>query len=307
MNRTLIRIKVLQIVFAYCQKGDLDVYSAEKEVLRSLRKLSDLYHYLLLLITVLTDMEQKRWNADKYKYLPTNEEVAIHSRFIDNRFSKQLCRNQNLRRFLDTHGYLWNDGDQTFLKNLLDRILESPEYQDYLASPDTYDSDREFWLRIMEQMERLAEEMDDILEEKCIFWNSDWSIVLASVLKTIRKFNEFTPTTLPLLSMSMQEDEKEFALRLLHFAFANKDAHDALIDDYVRNWEIRRLSAFDLCVLEVGLAEIQLFQDIPINVSINEYVELSHYYGSPKSSAFVNGILDAIVTDWKDSGRLFKD
>jgi N utilization substance protein B len=307
INRVLIRLKVLQIVYAYYQKGDLDVHGAEKELLRSLQKLYDLYHYLLLLITELTDRTQKQEDTQKYKYLLSNAVIGAHSRFINNRFAEQLHKNVALQHFANKNGYLWDDDDQIFLRSLLDKILQSAVYQEYIKSPDNYESDRNFWRHVFEKVIlEDGEDMDDVLEAKCLFWNDDWTIVLTFVLKTIKKFNENSPVTLPLLPMFAKEEDRDFALQLLRFTCADKQANDALIAKYSKNWDIRRVSKLDMCVMQIALAEIRNFPMIPINVSLNEYVELVHYYSTPNSSPFINGILDAIATELREDGTVFK-
>lgn len=300
-------MKVLQIVYAYYQKGDFDAYGAEKELLRSLQKLYDLYHYLLLLVTVLTDLTQKKEDTQKQKYLPYGAIGDGHSRFINNRFAEQLHKNKVLQHFANKKGYLWDDDDQVFLRNLLLKILQSAVYQEYITSPDTYESDRNFWRHVFEKvLLDDNEDMDDVLEGKCIFWSDDWTIVLTFVLKTIKRFDENSPATLPLLPMFAKEEDEDFAFQLLHFACADKQASDALIAKHSKNWDIGRVSTLDMCVMQMALAEIRNFPAIPINVSLNEYVELVHYYSTPKSSPFINGILDAIATELRGDGTLFK-
>ncbi|MDR0834711.1 MAG: transcription antitermination factor NusB [Candidatus Symbiothrix sp.] len=298
---------MLQIVYSYYQKGDLDVRGAQKELLRSLQKLYDLYHYLLLLITVLTDMEQKRADAQLHRYLSVGEKVFDSERFINNRFAEQLRQNEALQHFANKNGYLWDDGDQVFLRNLSFKILESPIYKEYSKGPDTYEADRNFWRRVLDKIVNTDEEIDDVLEEKCIYWNSDWAIVLTFVEKTIRRFEESTPVTQPLLPMFAQEDDKLFAMDLVRFAIQGKESSDVLIEEYIQNWDIERLSTLDLCVMELGVAEIRNFPSIPIVVSLNEYVELARYYSTPKSFQFINGILDAIAIKLKADGQLFKN
>ncbi len=142
INRIIIRIKVLQIVYAYYQNENKDLSVAENELMHSLSKSYDLYHYLLLLIPAITLAEQKRIDRRKSKYLASEEDKNPNTRFVDNRFSEQLNRNKQLLAFLNEKGSIWTDED-VFLKNLLDKIISSDIYAEYINAPDSYGSDKE--------------------------------------------------------------------------------------------------------------------------------------------------------------------
>ena len=307
INRIIIRIKVLQIVYAYYQKNSKDLKSAENELLRSLQKSYDLYHYLLLLIGVLTDAEQKRLDALKHKYLPSAEELNPNTRFIDNRLAEQLRTNETLSKFATKYGTLWNDEDSAFVRNLLQKILESDIYKDYLQSPDTYDADREFWRKVFKNIILVNEELFDLLEDRNIYWDSDVEIIGTFILKTIKRFESETGVEQELLPMFRDDEDRIFAIRLLYKSILEHEENAQLIDNQIKNWDLERIALMDLYIMQIALSEIKNFPTIPVNVSLNEYIDLARYYSTPKSSNFINGILDSIVNELKTEGKLLKN
>ena len=308
INRIVIRVKVLQIVYAYYQKSSKDLKSAENELLRSLQKSYDLYHYLLLLIVILTDKEQKRIDAFQYKYLVTEEERNPNTRLINNRLAEQLRTNETLSKFATKYGTLWNEDDTVaFTRNLLQEILNSDIYKEYLQSPDTYESDREFWRKVFKNIILPNEELTNLLEDKNIYWDSDVEIMGTFVLKTIKRFESENGKQQELLPMFRDIEDKEFALHLLRKAISEHEENKQLIDNQIKNWELDRIAIIDLYIMQIALAEIKNFPSIPISVSLNEYIDLARYYSTPKSSNFINGILDSIVNELKSEGKLFKN
>jgi N utilization substance protein B len=307
INRILIRVKILQIVYAYYQKNSEDLNSAENELRHSLQKAYDLYHYLLLLIVLLTDAEQKRLDALKYKHIVTEKESNPNTRFINNRFAEQLRKNETLEKFTATRGTCWNDEGPSFIRNLLNEILRSEIYQEYLQMVDSYESDRDFWRRIFKHIIMENKELPELIEEKSIYWNDDLEIIGSFVLKTIKRFEEENGNKQELLPMYKNEDDLQFAIRLLHRTLWEYKENEMLIDSQIKNWDVERIAIADLYVMQIALSEIKNFPSIPINVSLNEYIELARYYSTPKSGTFVNGVLDSIVNELKLKEKLFKN
>jgi N utilization substance protein B len=307
INRIIIRIKVLQIVYAYYQKNSKDLVSAENELLLSLEKSYDLYHYLLLLIVLLTDAEQKRLDKNMNKLLATEEELNPNRRLADNRFAEQLRTNSKLTAFSIKKGTLWNEGDSLFVRNLLKKIIQSDYYQEYLESVDSYESDKEFWRRAFKYIILEDNELIEILEDKSIYWEDDLDVTGTFVLKTLKRFLPETGTKQELLPMFKDEEDKEFAVKLLHYALLEGKENNERINKQINNWELDRIAQMDLYIMQIGLSELLNFPNIPISVTLNEYIDLSRYYSTPKSPNFINGILDSIVRELKSEGKLFKN
>ena len=307
INRIIIRIKVLQIVYAYYQKSSCDLTSAKNELLFSLEKSYDLYHYLLLLIVLLTDAEQKRLDKNKNKLLATEEELNPNRRLADNRFAEQLRTNGKLMTFSMRKGTLWNDDNSFLIRNLLKKIIQSDYYREYLESTDSYGSDQEFWRNVFKHIIMEESELCETMEEKSIYWEDDLDVVGTFVLKTIKRFTPKSDTKQELMPMFKDEEDKEFAIKLLHCALLEEKENNERINRQINNWELDRIAQMDLYIMQIALSELLNFPSIPISVTLNEYIDLARYYSTPKSPNFINGILDSIVKELKSEGKLFKD
>jgi len=307
INRTIIRIKVLQVVYAYYQKNSRDLALAENELMFGIQKSYDLYHYLLLLIILLTDAEQKRLDKLKNRLLATDEERNPNRRLADNRFIEQLNRNKQLQKFANEKGTFWNNEDSLFVRSTLNNILQSEIYTEYLDSEDTYESDRNFWIKIFKNLILIDEELYEVLENQSVYWNDDLEVIGSFVLKTIKRINADTSVSQELYPMFKDTEDKNFAINLLHHSLLEEEESNQRIKNQTNNWDLERLAVIDLYIIQIALAELRNFPTIPISVTLNEYIELARYYSTPKSPVFINGILDAIVKELKNENLLFKE
>ena len=190
INRVLIRLKIIQIVYAYYQNGSKNLDSAEKELFFSLSKAYDLYNYLLMLMIALTEYAQKRIDAAKAKLAPTKEELYPNKKFVENKFIAQLEVNKQLSEFIANQKRTWAN-DQDFVKELYEKIVETDIYKDYMASDDnSYEADRELWRKIYKTYIFNNDSLDQVLEDQSLYWNDDKEIVDTFVLKTIKRFDE---------------------------------------------------------------------------------------------------------------------
>jgi N utilization substance protein B len=307
INRTLIRIKVLQIIYAYYQNGAGDLKVAENELLFSLRKSYDLYHYFLLLIIALTNLQERVLDNRRHKYMPSDEELHPNMRLVNNRFARQLSRNEDLQHYVNEYKISW-DNDMDFLKSVLDTLLASDLYTAYLDNPDdSYDTDREFWRTAFKTFVCGNESVTEHLEDKSIFWNDDVEIVGTFTLKTIKQFKEQEGRRQTLIPMFNNEDTRTFAVRLFRESLLHGTEIRERIGRHMQNWETERVANLDLIIMQLAVAELMTFPSIPVSVSLNEYIDMAKYYSTPKSGIFINGILSAIVDELKKEKVLFKD
>ncbi len=306
INRVLIRLKIIQLVYAYYQNGSKNLDSAEKELFFSLSKAYDLYNYLLMLMVALTNYAQKRVDAGKAKLAPTSEDLSPNMKFIENKFVAQLEVNKQLLEFISTQKKTW-DNDQEFVKELYDKITASDLYKEYMASSDSsYEADRELWRKLYKSFVFNNDSLDQVLEDQSLYWNDDKEIVDTFVLKTIKKFEESKGASQPLLPEFKDDEDQEFARRLFRRTILNGDYYRHLISDNTRNWDLDRVAFMDVVIMQCALAEILSFPNIPISVSLNEYVEIAKLYSTAKSGSFINGTLDGIVNQLKKEGKLTK-
>ncbi|NDV83857.1 transcription antitermination factor NusB [Bacteroides sp. 51] len=307
INRVLIRLKIIQIVYAYYQNGSKNLDSAEKELFFSLSKAYDLYNYLLMLIIALTNYAQKRIDAAKAKLSPSTEDLYPNMKFVENKFAAQLSINIQLNEFITNQKKTW-DNNQDFIKELYDKIITSDIYKEYMTSSETsYDTDRELWRKLYKTFIFNNDSLDQLLEEQSLYWNDDKEIVDTFVLKTIKRFDESQGANQDLLPEFKDEEDKEFARRLFRRTILNEEYYRHLISENVKNWNIDRVAFMDVIIMQCALAEVLSFPNIPVSVSLNEYVEIAKLYSTPKSGSFINGTLDGIVNHLKKDGKLTKN
>ena len=305
INREIIRIKIVQLTYAYYQNGNKNIDSAEKELFFSLSKAYDLYNYLLALIVAVTK-EANRRNEVLQARAQREGLPMPPQKFVLNRFALQLSENKALLEFLETQKFAWADHD-AFLGQLLEHIEASAIYQEYMESDeDNYEADRELWRKLYKTFIVENQDLDAILEEASLYWNDDKEIVDTFVLKTIKRFNEQEGTKQELLPEWDSEDEKDFARKLFRAAILNADQYQRAMSDTSRNWDFSRLAYMDIILMQIAIAEMMTFPNIPISVTINEYVDLAKLYSTRKSSGYINGMLDGIALNLIKTGRLMK-
>lgn len=307
INRVLIRLKIIQIIYAYYQNGSKNLDAGEKELFFSLSKAYDLYNYLLMLMVAVTEYAQKRIDVAKAKHNPTEAEKNPNTKFVDNKFVAQLSVNKQLHDFVDNQKRTWNT-EQEFVKELYDTIVASDIYMEYMASEDfSYAADREFWRKLYKTFIFNNESLDAVLEDQSLYWNDDKEIVDTFVLKTIKRFDESKGAEQELLPEFKDMEDQEFARRLFRRTILNADYYRHLISENVKNWDLDRVAFMDVIIMQTALAEILSFPNIPVSVSLNEYVEIAKLYSTSKSGSFINGTLDGIVNQLKKEGKLTKN
>ena len=307
INRVLIRLKIVQIVYAYYQNGGKNLDTAEKELFFSLSKAYDLYNYLLLLMVEITKQAERKQSAAKSKLLPTAEELYPNTKFVDNRFIAQLEVNKQLLEFSETQKKTW-ENESEFVKSLCEKIMDSDIYKEYMASEtSSYEEDRELWRKIYKRIIFNNPALDQVLEDQSLYWNDDKEIVDTFVLKTIKRFDEKNGAKQELLPEFKDEEDQDFARRLFRRTILNADYYRHLISENTRNWDLDRVAFMDVVIMQIALAEILSFPNIPVSVSLNEYVEIAKLYSTPKSGSFINGTLDGIVKILKEDNKLTKN
>lgn len=305
INRKLIRVKIVQLTYAYYQNGHHNMDTAEKELLLSLSKAYDLYNYLLGLIVAITQEERRRVDIATRRAEREGTE-APSQRFAFNKFATQLEENKQLNLFMEDKKMSW-ENDVEAVRKLCDQIERSPLYQEYMMSDaEDYETDRELWRRIYRTLIQGNEDLDAILEEKSLYWNDDKEIVDTFVLNTIKRFDPANKADQELLPEYDDTENREYALKLFRSTILNADTYQRYMSETSRNWNFSRLAYMDVVLMQIAIAEMLTFPNIPISVTINEYVDLAKLYSTPKSGGYINGMLDAIARHLVDTGRLLK-
>lgn len=305
INRELIRIKIVQLTYAYYQNGNKNIDTAEKELLFSLSKAYDLYNYMLQLIVAVT--QEARRQTDVLETRAKREGTEMPStKFVNNRFALQLEENKMLNEFVETKKMTWKD-DVEFVRKLYNQIQQSQTYQEYMDSADdNYDADRELWRKIYRTFIQNNDELAALLEDKSLYWNDDKDIVDTFVLKTIKRFDPANKAGQELLPEYDDIEDREFARKLFRAAILNADEYQRYMSEASRNWDFSRLAYMDIVIMQIAIAEMMTIPNIPISVTINEYVELAKLYSTPRSGGYINGMLDAIARHLIARGKLLK-
>lgn len=293
INRDLIRIKVVQLVYAYSQNGESDITKADKELTLSLSKSYQLYNNLLLLICAVTKMARKRYDIINTK-AEREGRVIPQNAFIDNKFALQLEDNTQLRSFVETNGDIWEQKAE-FVKNLLLEMQEDETVKCDIGS--SYEDCKAMWKHLYKTHIQDNESLSDILESESLYWNGDKGIIDTFVLKTISRFDEGAGSEQELLPEYKENDDEEYAHQLLYTALKNVEEYQQYIKEACQAWDFSRLAKMDIVIMQLAIAEMINFPKIPIPVTINEYVELANEYSTPKSGKFINGILDSIAKE----------
>ena len=305
INRELIRIKVVQLVYAYEQNGSTNIDKAEKELIFSLSKAYHLYNYLLQLIVAITKEARRHVEIGEARARREGK-TPPSPKFANNRFVLQLEENHTLNAFIETQKMTWDD-DIEFVRKLYSRIEACEAYRDYMASDDdSYEADRELWRKLYKLLIMDNDDFDSLLEEKSLYWNDDKEVVDTFVLKTIRRFDSAQGADMELLPEFKDKEDRDFAVKLFRTAILNGTEYQGYMGVMSQNWDFSRLAFMDMIIMQVAIAEMLSFPGIPINVTINEYVELSKVYSTSKSASYINGMLDSIARQLAAEGKLFK-
>ena len=282
--------------------------AARNSLDESLAKAYELYHALLLLVCELTHTRDMQLDAARNKYLPSPEDLNPNTRFVDNAFAAAIAANPQMEEFLKDHPVSWVEND-TLVKALLDRILESDVYREYMEAPTTdFAADCEFWRTVFRTIILPSDELAEALEEKSIYWNDDLQIMGTFVIKTIKQFANNGPET-QLLPQYKDEEDAALGADLFVAAVKNYDLYRSYIDRFLKSssWDSDRLAFMDVVIMVAAIAEIIKYPQIPIAVSMNEYIEIANAYSTPRSGQFINGILFSVVNYLKSEHLLDKN
>ncbi|MGL4993479.1 MAG: transcription antitermination factor NusB [Bacteroidales bacterium] len=303
INRALIRIKVVQLVYSYYQNEERDLAKAEKEFLFSLDKAYELYNYLLLLMVELTETQRKRLQINRAKFLASQEDLSPNMKFVDNMLVAHLKQDPAFREFLSQNKMSWNED---FIKALLDELLASEVYKEYMSSSESsFEADRDFWKSSFRNLVFGNEKLIDHLEECSLYWNDDLDIVQTFVLKTIKQFNVELEDA-QIQPKYRTDEDGQYAIDLFRNAIVHGQEYRDMIDANIRNWDLDRVAMMDRIIMQIAIAELINCPQIPTIVTLNEYIDLAKSYSTKKSGHFVNGILDKIVKELQQEGVILK-
>jgi transcription antitermination protein NusB len=306
ISRRLLRIKALMALYAFNRREDENLAQAETELMFSIGKSYDLYHYLLLLVIEIADIASEKIDQALQKRMPSHADLNPKRKFIDNRVIGQLRKNIEFKNYISSRKLSWINNSH-IPRLLYNKMIVWEAYEEYMiAENDNYISDKKFIIRIITELFLSSEDLNSNLEEQSIYWNDDMEYISSMVEKTLKKFKSDSGEKTQLMPLFKNAEDEEFVKILFRKAIAHKDECSELIDKNTTNWEVDRIALMDILVMQLAITEILEFPEIPVKVTLNEYIEIAKYYCTSKSSTFVNGILDNIVKEIRDGGLFNK-
>lgn len=312
LNRRILRIKAYKVLYSNALSCNMTLSGAESQLDMACEATRDLYLFMMGMVSPLTKVAAERIEAARSKFNPTEQERNPNMKFVENSLAKLLDEDVDFQKIFAKKKFSWAQYD-LLIKKIMTSVASKDYYAKYMASPvRSLAEDCKLFTRIYEEELDDCQELAQILEDKSIYWNDDLGYALTWCCRTFKTLASGTPWKLPPLYQSdmMQgsdvESDSLFVKRLLRSAFAGYDRYAQMVYDSVQGWEKDRLFLSDVVLVVMGLAEAVTFPQIPLKVTINEYVEIAKFFGTPKSGAFVNGLLDKIAQKMVEDGKIVK-
>lgn len=307
ISRRLLRIKVLKEVYSSLSTPNSSPDAAQKELEHSIRRTYDLYHHLMQLVVELSDYARQQLELGKQKKRPTEEEANPNTKFIDNQFVELIGQNKPLKQYCEKQKLAWTHHPEV-VKKLLPELYAADFFKQYMASPErSFTEDKNLVITLYTELLEDFEPMLAALEEQSIYWIDDVEFTLSQVIKTFKTFKQGQSPDTPTAPLYKDKEDEKFATQLLQRAITCSAEYRELIDKHTKNWDVERIAFMDIVIMVTALAELVEFPNIPVKVSLNEYIEISKYYSTPNSSVFINGVLDKAVDELKKGKLIAKN
>lgn len=306
ISRRLLRIKILQILYAYYKSEQKDINKSEKELHYSINKAYELFYYLILLIIDVKDYANSRIEIAFNKKIPDYQDLHPNTRFIENRLIKKLSENRPLSRYIETHHISWVNYPE-LIREFFNLLSESEVYNEYMAREDNnFDDDKKLVEYFFTDIVLMNESFNQIIEEKSIYWNDDLDFVLSMVVKNIRKIKESDSDEKKLPELYKNDEDRDYAINLFRKSIAGRNFCLKLIEEKASNWDLERIAFVDVLIMQIAITEMIEFPSIPTRVSLNEFLEIAKFYSTDKSNSFINGVLDKILQQLKTENKVKK-
>lgn len=301
-------VRMLRETLAAYSDNSSWLTQARQSLENSLDKAYDLYHLLLMLPVELTRIQRDRLEQAKEKYIPTSEDLNPDTRFIDNSFVADMAASTDMEEYLKARP-MSLEPHFLIMKRLLEDVLQSKYYADYMAESTTdHVRDCDFWRAVMKNVILPSDALAELLESTSIYWNDDLEIMGTFALKTIKQAAS-NDGPVVLLPKYKDDDDARFGAQLFTDTVNNREVYRSYIDKFIdpAQWDADRLAFMDIVIMMVAISELLNFPSIPIPVTLNEYIEIANSYSTPRSGQFVNGMLFSIINYLRDEGKLNKN
>ena len=307
LNRRILRIKAFKVIYGYAVKGNMTLDEAFSELDKSCEATRDLYLFMLAIISPLTQIARERIEAARAKFNPTEEEANPNEKFAGNALAVYFDNDPDFQKIISKKKLFWEQYDM-ILKKIMDSVVTKDYYRKYMDRPGTsLKEDAALFIRIFEEEFVDMEDMERLLEDISVYWIDDLAYALTYCCRTLKEVGKGHSWKLPELYQSdmvkkqrpeaIVYSDRDFVRKLLRNAFTGSEKYFEAVTKEVPDWDSDRLFSTDMALIALGMAEAQNFAEIPLRVTLNEYIEISKYYSSPKSRGFVNGLLDKMIKE----------
>ena len=309
LNRRQLRIKVLHALYAYFQEDDKDMPRAERQLFFSIEKFHELYVYLLSMMERLHHLRKEKLDLQTKRIMATEEDKNPNRRFIDNPILLELEENKELEAACAKYGIQWDEERMDLIKDVHAKMIATNFYADYIAEREGTDEEE---VKIVSDVFKKCVANNDLvqhfLDERSIFWADDLDLAASMALKTLKAWKKLPERGAgKLLELYKEpEEEQEFVRELFRKTILQSNENEILVDSATKNWDLERIAYMDIVLMKMALSEAKTFKSIPTKVTMNEYIELAKFYSTPKSSTFINGVLDKLFAELQKNGQIKK-
>jgi len=312
ISRRQLRIKTLQTLYAFYNTEDRTVPKAEKELLFNIQKAYDLYHAVFVLLIDIANYAESRIDLARNKLVPSKEDLHPNTRFIDSQLIEQFRNSDQLTRYIETRKISWVNYPE-LIKELYTKITADEVFNEFMAAEEvTFADEVKLFTHLLTGIIYPNESLEQALEEQSIYWTDDLEYMISMVIKTLKRFRPEAKQDKPLLELfknpegKRTPEDKQFAIDLLRKSVANKEEYIGYIKSNTKNWDLERIAFMDILIMQMAITEFIGFPSIPTKVTLNEYLEISKIYSTSKSNVFINGVLDKVAVQLKESKKIRK-
>ena len=312
LSRRHLRIKALQALYAFNRSNSPELMVGEKNMLRSTEKIYELVIRQLSFMVEIARFAEIRIEEGKKKYYPTEEDLNPNTKFVENQLIKKISDNRDYVKRMNAYRINWVDEVEA-VRKVFNAVKESQDYKRYMNSGEsTFDGDKKYLISLFKYLLADNEYLTSYYEEMDIYWADDIDTANVLVLKIMKGMQQNHDVFEPFPSLYNEtgkdviDEDKKFLKELYRKTILKSDEFESMIASKASNWELDRIAVMDVLLLKMALAELLEFPSIPVKVTMNEYIDLSKYYSTPKSRVFINGVLDKMIADLKKENRIVK-
>ncbi len=312
LNRRILRVKAFKVMYSFAENPSMTLAEAESQLEASCEAVRSLYLFMLSIIPCLTKEAAQRIESAKGKFNPTAEERNPNMKFVENAVAPLLEGDPDFVKILSRRKLSWEQYD-AFIRSTYESISQKEYFKAYLEDPTrSLTKDAALFIKVFEEEFVDSEALAEILEDLSIWWTDDLAYALTVCCDTMKSLSKGLRWELPplyrsdMLTPRPAESDKAFVTKLLRTSYSCYDKYFPLVASSTDQWQEDRLFTTDTVLIVMGLAEAKAFPALPLRVTINEYVEISKYYSTPKSRSFVNGLLDRLSKKLIGEGEIVK-